>query len=438
VTSSPPPGPRRQREHRLSVTPPRQHVTLSAVHHAHLAARLTPRDRWLLEMLHEHRVLTTDTITRMAFPSGRAARLRLLRLYQWDVLDRFQPRLRTGAAPMHYVLGCAGAAVLAALSGLPLAALGYRREDVLALAHHHTLAHTVAINDLFAQLVAHTTSVLDHPANAVPSHEQVLLVEWWSQWRCLGRVGDLVRPDAYGRITTPAANPSARSVEFEWFLEFDFGTSTLATLAEKVTRYARLAAATGAPTPVLVWLPGPRREAGAREALTRALYRLDQPDLVPVATTAPLDDHGPRNYTAPAHRAREPVLGDDGSHILRAAPGSWFDPAGHIWLPVPVSGHSIAPAIRARSGRTTPGAGGRMSLVDLAALWPAGQRRHPALTDTSTRVLADPRPRHRDRTDSRSASRRELERVELVAPDPIPPAPHTYSPNIPSPPTRRR
>ena len=435
MTSPPPPGPRRQREHRLPVTPPRPHVALSAAHHAHLAARLTPRDRWLLEMLHEHRVLTTDTITTMAFPSGRAARLRLLRLYQWDVLDRFQPRLRTGAAPMHYVLGSAGAAVLAALSGLPLAALGYRREDVLALAHHHTLAHTVAINDLFAQLVAHTTTALDHPTGAVPSREQVLLVEWWSQWRCLGRVGDLVRPDAYGRITTPAATPSARSVEFEWFLEFDFGTSTLSTLAEKVTRYARLAAATGAPTPVLVWLPGPRREAGAREALTRALRGLDRPDLVPVATTAPLDDHGPRNYTAPIDRSREPVLGDDGSHILPAAPGSWFDPAGQIWLPVPVGGHPSAPAPRARLGRTTPGTGGRMSLAGLAALWPAGHHRHPALTGTSPRVLTDPRPHHRD---SRSATRRELERVELVAPDPIPPAPHTYSPNIPAPPARRR
>ena len=34
---------------------------------AALAARLTARDRWLLRMLHEHRVLTTTHITQLAF-----------------------------------------------------------------------------------------------------------------------------------------------------------------------------------------------------------------------------------------------------------------------------------------------------------------------------------------------------------------------------------
>ena len=39
----------------------------------------------------------------------------------------------------------------------PSRALGYRRDDVLAIAHRHTLAHTVAVNDVFAHLVHHTT-----------------------------------------------------------------------------------------------------------------------------------------------------------------------------------------------------------------------------------------------------------------------------------------
>ena len=67
--------------------------------------------------------------------------------------------------------------------------------------------------------------------------------------------------------STSAPNPSAR-------------------LAAKLDRYAQLAAATH-PTPVLFWLPSPRREAHAREHLTRALRQLERPDLVPVATTTP-------------------------------------------------------------------------------------------------------------------------------------------------------
>ena len=69
---------------------------------------------------------------------------------------------------------------------------GYRRDDALAIAHHHTLAHTVAVNDLFAHLVHHTL----HP------RARMRLDCWWSEARCR-RVLDYVRPDAYARLTTP-------------------------------------------------------------------------------------------------------------------------------------------------------------------------------------------------------------------------------------------
>ena len=117
--------PRPQRAHRDPVArePPSARLSPTA-HLAALATRLTPRDLWLLAMLHEHRVLTTHAIAHMAFPSDHRARRRLLELHRWDVLERFAPRLPVGAAPMHYVLGPAGAAVLAAQHGLPLRALG--------------------------------------------------------------------------------------------------------------------------------------------------------------------------------------------------------------------------------------------------------------------------------------------------------------------------
>ena len=71
---------------------------------AALAARLTTRDRWLLRMLHEHRVLTTTQITWLAFGTGRAATARLLTLYQLRAIDRFRPLTPARSAPLHFVL----------------------------------------------------------------------------------------------------------------------------------------------------------------------------------------------------------------------------------------------------------------------------------------------------------------------------------------------
>lgn len=79
-------------------------------HLAFLANHLTIRDRWLARVVGEHRVFTTTQLTHLAFGSARTANQRLLQLYQWRVLDRFQPLLAVGSAPMHYVLDLSGAA----------------------------------------------------------------------------------------------------------------------------------------------------------------------------------------------------------------------------------------------------------------------------------------------------------------------------------------
>lgn len=245
-------------------------------HHARLATRLTARDKWIVRMLHEHRVLTTSQVTACAFPSQRAAEQRLLELFRWSVISRFRPPALIGSAPMYYVLGPAGASVLAAEHGLDVKDLGYRQDRELGRAYSMTLAHTVGVNDWFAALVADARRHPDSPDTAAQGRA---VVAWWSEHRCARHFGDLVRPDAYGRWRAGAH-------EVEFFLEFDFGTEALAVVAGKLAGYARLAASTGITTPVLVWFPTARREAAARRLLVRAGQQLDEPGLVPVATAA--------------------------------------------------------------------------------------------------------------------------------------------------------
>jgi hypothetical protein len=233
--------------------------------------------------VHEYRVLTGPQLAALAFPSARAANHRLLQLYRWRVLDRFQPYLTVGSAPMHYVLDTAGAAVLAAEDGLDLAALGYRHDREIEIAHSLRLAHTIGVNGVFAALVA----IAHHSgASAGPTDDDGAraLTAWWSEARCTRHFGDLVRPDGYGRWREP--DPGGRQRESEFFLEYDTGTETLARLAGKLADYERLAAASGITTPVLLWLPTPARERNARPVLAAALSALDRPDLVPLATTA--------------------------------------------------------------------------------------------------------------------------------------------------------
>ncbi|MEV8438795.1 replication-relaxation family protein [Actinosynnema sp. NPDC051121] len=252
-------------------TRPTPRAANTVEHQAVLAWRLTPRDKWIARMLWEHRVLTAHQITALTFPSFRSGRMRLRELYTWGVVDRFQPFVTLGTAPMHYVLAPAGAAVLAAEDGLDVKELGYRHDRVFGVAHSLRLAHTIGVNDWF-------TALVDRARHPRPG-EQVALAAWWSENRCARHFGDLVKPDGYGRW-----RDGDRQVE--WFLEYDFGTEVLAKLAGKLAGYAALSQATGITTPLLVWLPTSRREATARGLLARAWRELEDPRSVPVATAA--------------------------------------------------------------------------------------------------------------------------------------------------------
>src|SRR5580693_901208 len=233
---------------------------------AALAGRLTARDRWLLRMLLEHRVLTTTQITALAYGSPRRAALRLGQLYRLRAVDRFRPLAAAGSSPYHWVLDQAGAEVLAAEDGLPVARLGYRRDRALDIAFSPRLAHTTGTNGVFAALAR---------AARCGGGE---LACWWSERRCAALWGDLARPDGYGLWRDPGGQGT------DFFLEYDTGTEDLPRLTAKLTGYRELATRTQIATPVLFWLAsGPRREQQFRALLAGA----GPVPCVPVVTATP-------------------------------------------------------------------------------------------------------------------------------------------------------
>jgi len=235
-----------------------------------LAARLTDRDRRILRLVHQHRCFTTHQLAAIFFDSADRAEHRLRQLTQERALERFRPLLDygEGSAPFYYVLGPAGAAVLAGEKATDVRHLepAYRREKVLALAHSEHLAHTVGVNGFFCDLIAFARQ--HHPTSADNGPPGVLgvlgaaLTAWWSEWRCHARWDRLVRPDGYGRW-----HHDGREIDF--FVEYDRGTEPLDRLVAKLSGYERLAIGSQLWTPILFWVLTPGREANLRQALTR-------------------------------------------------------------------------------------------------------------------------------------------------------------------------
>lgn len=212
-----------------------------------LATRLTPRDRWLLRMLHEHKVFTTAHIADLAFSGNRdTADHRLLVLHRLSVLQKVRPlRPGGGSAPCHWLLNTAGAEVVAAERGFALKDLGWRRDRASSVMLSAKLGHLLGVNGFFARL-------------AVPA-DRGMLTEWWPEARCAATWKKFVQPDGFGRWST-----DDRRLDF--FLEFDNGTETLSRVVAKIDAYTRLARATGISTPLLFHFTSSRREENFRRA----------------------------------------------------------------------------------------------------------------------------------------------------------------------------
>ena len=160
-----------------------------------LAGRLTAGDRQVCRLLADHQVLTTGLLALLLGTPPRTLQQRLTTLTTLKVVDRFRPHQPVGAgsAPYHYLLGEAGAAVLAADASATADRPGWDRAQLAGLAHANgRLTHLLAVNTVFAQL----THTARHRAGT-------RLVCWWPAGRCQARWGRLIAPDAYVRWQDP-------------------------------------------------------------------------------------------------------------------------------------------------------------------------------------------------------------------------------------------
>ena len=296
------------------------------------ARHLTDRDRLLLTLLWEHRVLTTEQIAEVAFDSLTTARHRLTVLHSLRLVDRFQPRRPdTTAGAYHYVLDHLGSYVVVADRDGDADALDWRKERALAITRSQRLAHLVGANGVFTTLTAAARRTSDAD-----------LLLWWSRRRFASWLEEetVHWPDVAASDSTsgavPHAQPSGYGVWREgaatvpFALEYDRGTEVLGRVAGKIPGYVELAWLLGAPPWTLFAFPSARREANARDALAGAA--------VPVATAYDVTD-----------------------------------PSGPVWLPL-----------------DGPDGAGRVRLADLGALCPASSNVSRLLAD-----LAEPGSRER-------------------------------------------
>jgi Replication-relaxation len=235
--------------------------------------RLTRRDLALLELLHEHQVLTGDQIARLYYTSPTTARHRLLDLARRGVLARFRHHPDRGSQAWRYTIGPVGAMLQAATHGRPLPRPSRTSAQILALATSPRLDHLLAVNDVFVALAhaARTPPVHRLPTDALDPNPQptqqstqqstgaptwapagAALSLWWSEQRATAAFGQIVRPDGYGEWTE-----HQRSVRF--FLELDRGTEPLPRLLDKLTGYRQLTDH-NITHPVLFLLPTSLRE----------------------------------------------------------------------------------------------------------------------------------------------------------------------------------
>ncbi|MFJ9369829.1 replication-relaxation family protein [Nocardia sp. NPDC101769] len=256
--------------------------------------RLLDRDRRLLSLLAEHKVLTTDQIAALEFASVRRAQDRLRKLREMGMLFAFRESLYGGGTSQtRHALGYPGARLIAAQRAEKPPAPSTHAVMLERLACSLTLEHRLGINNFFTALAAHRNPTRHRDTR--PSTRIEGLTQWWSERQCDNyfRIdkynGETVqpRPDGYG-----CWEQGGRAVRF--FLEYDTGTESLTVLARKVAVYQNF------PTDdfgvLLFSLHSTRRETAARAALHKALCGYER---TPVIATSARDYSHPDDPAGP-------------------------------------------------------------------------------------------------------------------------------------------
>lgn len=213
-----------------------------------LVTRVQNRDVQILLDVHDKKVLTTHQIRDLYFTSGRSARQRLLILYRIGLLNRFRPTSVRGSLPEHYVVGRAGAEIVAAYLGEELRDI-YDKDLAGKLAYNPFLPHLMAVNTFYSRL-----------AWACRNQEGFGL-EWWGEFRTRRRwARSMLIPDGFGRIEAPGRSRSM-------LLELDRGTEPLGRLKGKLAGYHMIGEGEEPPDLALFCFPTPDREARARKIL---------------------------------------------------------------------------------------------------------------------------------------------------------------------------
>jgi hypothetical protein len=214
------------------------------------ATRLLPEDWWLLDMLAEHRALTTEQIIDLGYAPSARARRRLRLLAQRLVVAPFTVHLDVAPTrPLRcWSLGTNGTAIAVARHGGPhprSATVTARRYEL------HTnprTAQLVAANGFFTNLAAH-----------VHTHDDCDLRTWWSPRTCRPITTSFVRSARYGGYFD-----RGRWIGF-WYV-YDPEPIPPSRLRTQLDRYQRLGRTTGV-TNLLWWFTDPDREQRQHERL---------------------------------------------------------------------------------------------------------------------------------------------------------------------------
>jgi len=213
--------------------------------------QLMPRDRWLLELLNEHQVFTTEQVAALGFDHVHTARNRLVLLNRRGILARFRDGVRPGSQQWRWTLDLIGTAWLAARTGEPEPKPAAMRRRINRLASWPGLEHRLGVNGFFVDLAAH--------ARHTPGAQ---LGVWWSEKTCRTVTGQLVRPDGHG-VWTEDGHTCA------FWLEYDRSTEKAHQVVAKLDGYAALHRVTGLDHAVLFWLDTPGRETSLRARLAQ-------------------------------------------------------------------------------------------------------------------------------------------------------------------------